>query len=197
MNRWTRSVASTLRARSSSTQWRRLATRVPFRRGSQDRRDQTRSLRAHAIRPVPQPLLRRQPGQDAGRVRGSVYPHPRKEAIEPAVLAAGKLRSDGAFQSADRLQQIGRTITKSRRNRWRFFPPPVQMAESFELIELKLPCSGSGGIRERLARFNEPLAATPREGHREYDDKRGRSVVQSGCEHVSAWDRYDSHSASN
>lgn len=142
MNRWTRSVASTLRGRSSSTQWRRLATRVPFRRGSQDRRDQTRSLRAHAIRPVPQPLLRRQPGQDAGRVRGSVYPHPRKEAIEPAVLAAGKLRSDGAFQSADRLQQIGRTITKSRRNRWRFFSATRSNGRKFRVDRIEAPVFG-------------------------------------------------------
>ena len=60
------------------------------RRGSQDRRDRTRSRRRHAVRPrLPQPVLRHQRRQDGCRARRCLHPPAREEALEPAGHAAG------------------------------------------------------------------------------------------------------------
>ena len=58
-------------------------------RGSQDRRDRTRSRRRHAVRPrLPLALLRHQRRQDGCGSGRRLHPSPREEALQPAGHAA-------------------------------------------------------------------------------------------------------------
>ena len=70
-------------------------------RGSQDRRDGTRSRRGHAVRPrLSLALLHHQCREDGGRSRGSLHPHPREEARQPAGAAPGSRSRRAVLASA-------------------------------------------------------------------------------------------------